>query len=118
MLCSFFTLWLAFLAACTFLGAHFRNAPTCGFWLGFFLGPLGLVLIFFLSDGRHRCPACQSVVDRKAAICPKCQNQLIKPKIVRTLEDEAFCMKCGLDGIKTIEMGEVVATCPQCKQRL
>jgi hypothetical protein len=39
-----------------------------------------------------------------------------KPKIVST--DEAFCMKCGVSGMVTLELDVPVATCPQCGRRL
>lgn len=55
---------------------HLRNSG--GFWLGFFLGPIGWLLAF-LNDGRPQCPACASRFNPGARICPTCRTSLVAP---------------------------------------
>jgi predicted amidophosphoribosyltransferase len=89
-----------------------------GLVLGFFLGPIGWLIIFFLEDKRRRCPACRGVIDPKTSICPHCRTSLIAPKANTTFDEEPFCVQCGVDGVKSLEMGQMVAVCPRCFQKL
>jgi hypothetical protein len=110
--------WPVLVLLCLVVGAYAKGRPWSGFFLGLFLGPFGLVLVFLLPDRRPKCPVCRVTVDPEALICPHCHTNLKTNKPKTSPEDEAFCMKCGKDGIKSFEMGEVVAICPQCGQRL
>jgi predicted amidophosphoribosyltransferase len=86
-----------------------------GLLWGFLLGPLGWLIVFFLEDRRKRCPACRSIVDALATVCPRCKaKQFPKP----STEEEPFCMKCGVEGLQSTEMGITTAVCPQCGQKL
>ena len=58
-------------------GGRRRGRTTEGFLLGCLLGPLGCLLVPFLSErGGGRCPACREVVQREATICPHCRTAL------------------------------------------
>lgn len=89
-----------------------------GLLLGLLLGPLGWVIVFFLEDKRKRCPACRSVIDGQATVCPHCATPLIATSQGSTQDEEPFCVKCGVDGLKTVEMGMTIAICPSCGQKL
>lgn len=52
-----------------------RDAKFEGFILGLFLGPLGLLMAFFV-DNRPQCQRCRSRVDRKASLCPSCRRPI------------------------------------------
>ncbi|MEX2306209.1 MAG: hypothetical protein WD738_01370 [Pirellulales bacterium] len=91
-----------------------------GLLLGFLLGPIGWAIIFFLEDKRRRCPACRGIVDRRASVCLHCARPLAaeSSRSHVAVDDEPFCVKCGVDGLKTVEMGVVTAVCPKCGQKL
>ncbi len=78
-----------------------------GFALGLLLGPIGLLIALVLKDTRPRCPACRSVVDPEAAVCPHCQRQLAPLPNVTC----AHCQK----GFRVSEaaLGHTVR-CPRC----
>ncbi len=52
-----------------------KDASQQGFWLGFFLGPLGIFMVFSL-DNRPKCQHCRNRIDREASVCPYCQESL------------------------------------------
>lgn len=63
-------------AVCAILGAilgkTYRARELAGFLLGLLLGPLGVLLIFAVSDLRPKCPDCKSVLNAGARKCAKC----------------------------------------------
>lgn len=72
----------AFLMGCLFLGlllcgfigravAAQKDAGTAGFYLGFFLGPLGIV-VAALIDGRPLCPNCGGRIQGRPQMCQHC----------------------------------------------
>lgn len=68
--------FLVFAAAGAALGQHFRAKAAVGLALGALLGPLGWVLIFFISDGRNSCRQCLQPVAKEASVCPHCTRDL------------------------------------------
>jgi hypothetical protein len=73
---------LAAILAMTVMGAigkvigKAKDAGNIGFALGFFLGPIGLLIVAIAFDNRPLCPACKSHVDSRATICPHCRSVL------------------------------------------
>lgn len=56
---------------------EFRGArPVAGFWLGFLLGPLGVI---FADLGEKQCPACRSWIAPEATKCPRC-HEAVEPR--------------------------------------
>ena len=53
-----------------------RESPVLGFLLGFFLGPIGIVLAF-LVDNRPTCPFCAERHRTGAVLCPHCRTSLV-----------------------------------------
>jgi hypothetical protein len=53
-----------------------RNAPVLGGLLGFFLGPVG-VIVACLIDVRPQCPNCREHVQVGAAVCVHCHESLV-----------------------------------------
>lgn len=71
---------LTFNAVCaivgTLLSKHYRGRELVGFLLGLILGPLGLLLIFAISDQRPKCPDCKSPVLPGARKCARCGGEI------------------------------------------
>lgn len=48
-----------------------------GAFLGFLLGPIGIILVLIMNGNRKRCPYCKELIHIDATRCPKCQKDLI-----------------------------------------
>lgn len=82
--------------------AEYRNQPD-GFWWGFWLGALGLLIVVFRSDGQtevRTAPPGSSI--RQSWRCSKCgaRNPVGKEK----------CQSCGASK----KLPETVKVCPAC----
>ena len=75
-----FVLWLVFLLSMLgLIGLGFgneRGRGFTGFMLGFFLGPIGWILILCLEPDGRRCPECLGVVPNLARRCRHCSSEL------------------------------------------
>ena len=66
-------IWLV----CGFIGYAIginKQAGAFGFWLGFLLGPLG-VIAAALVDRRPPCPTCGTKLNGHPSICPACKSK-------------------------------------------
>lgn len=52
-----------------------------GLIVGFFLGPLGILIVLFLQPsqarqmkGKRECPHCKEAMKREASVCPHCHR--------------------------------------------
>ncbi|MBN2578418.1 MAG: zinc ribbon domain-containing protein [Pirellulales bacterium] len=115
---GWFITGLALSAVIGGLIGRLKGQQPAGVVLGFLLGPLGWLITLLLNDNRPRCPACRGVIDPQASICQHCRISLAQAPKSRTSEEEPFCVKCGVDGIKSYEFGQLVAVCPKCGRRL
>ena len=73
-----------------------------GFFLGLFLGPVGVVIAFVLSEVKPEsaCAACGKSVPPGAVFCPHCRARVKAgcPKCGETAEATGrFCAKCGAE---------------------
>lgn len=65
----------------TLLSKHFKGREGPGLLLGLFLGPLGLLLIFAISDKRPKCPECRSAINAGARKCAKCGASILSQSV-------------------------------------
>lgn len=60
-----------------------RGRQALGFWLGFFLGPIGIIIVALLSDERFKCPDCGGAVVPGKPRCKNCGAQLSRAPVPR-----------------------------------
>ena len=48
-----------------------KNVSAAGFFLGLFLGPIGIIVALLL-DGRHQCPRCHGRLNGEPRVCQHC----------------------------------------------
>jgi hypothetical protein len=100
-----------------------------GFLLGFFLGPIGLIIAVFAGSGRQ-CPFCKSSIHPEAVKCPRCQSDLtanaspvakLASESVARLKDEPPQQQAPVEVPRTIfcrycqtDVRADLARCPQC----
>lgn len=89
----------------TMIGSK-KQAGAEGFLLGFFFGPIGLVLAILVRGDRQPCPYCRELVHPAATRCPWCVGEIIHtqrsadtkkcPACAETIKLEAVtCRFCG-----------------------
>ena len=114
--------WCLFAVVGAMLSVKYNGRPIEGFLLGFFLGPIGWAIVLFLEDRRKHCPACKGVISEGASVCLHCHHNLgektQRELLEQALSEEPFCIKCGVDGLTSMEMGQVVSICPKCGFKL
>lgn len=54
------------------IGGSVRGRNVAGFWWGFFLGPIGWIIVLLCNDERPKCPECRGVIEEGAARCKNC----------------------------------------------
>ena len=79
--------WVIFgIAAGIVTAAKSQNALgfIAGFLLGVLLGPIGLLISFFikpskgkLMKGKRECPYCKEAINAQATVCPHCQRESV-----------------------------------------
>ena len=120
-----FTLILLFVDAlvCGIIGCAvgaLKNAATGGFWLGFLLGPIGILIVAIAIDNREKCHRCHGRLDGKPNVCPHCRTE-ISGTLTRAplIEDDGlirfWCSNCGKSLIANREMAGRPLACPKCK---
>ncbi len=75
---QFLLIYFASALVCGFIGCFIgsiRGSGRTGFALGFFAGPLGWLISFFV-DQRPQCPACLGRVNTGATKCMHCGSDL------------------------------------------
>lgn len=55
------------------IGAQ-KGEPVKAALVGFFFGPLGVILALLSSGDRRPCPQCRESINREATICPRCHS--------------------------------------------
>jgi len=95
-----------------FIGSN-KGAGCTGFFVGFLLGPLGIIAAYFMTGDRIPCPYCREYIDPDASRCPKCQRDLDEgvedndtkkcPSCAELIKLEATkCRFCGKEFTPTI----------------
>lgn len=54
-----------------------KGEPIGGFLVGFFFGPLGILVSLLSKGNRKTCPHCKEMVMVDANACPHCQREII-----------------------------------------
>lgn len=68
--------YLFFFALSVYIGRRKGNL-IAGVLLGYVLGPIGALLMYFSKDRRHvTCPSCQQLIEKNAYICPHCRSKV------------------------------------------
>ena len=72
-----------------------KEAAVPGFFFGFFLSFLGLIVVICAIDNREECPACKAGTPRRATICAKCRTPLewVGGKVFRRVRRESTADK-------------------------
>jgi hypothetical protein len=66
-------------AFCIFAGwavGSVKEDPVAGLFLGFFLGPVGVIAIAVSAGGGVRCRHCRERVKAGASVCKHCHSEL------------------------------------------
>ena len=77
-------------------------------FVGFMLGPIGLILAF--TSG-VRCPSCDQRISEKAAICPNCERPVCGEPAVTGEVVAGIVMRESFDS-------GLVRTCPFCAEKI
>ena len=100
------------------LGHVLRNRRFSGAALGFFLWPLGWLVLLFLSDRRAKCPECLAAVDPRAKRCRHCGARLPVAGSEPSPAPQPATMKCPYCAaellINSLRDGD--NTCPACRK--
>jgi zinc ribbon protein len=70
------------------IGAR-KNMAGGAIALSIFLGPIGWIIALVMEGNFRKCPFCAENVKDQAIVCPHCQRDLPKPKIVEARDPEA-----------------------------
>lgn len=132
--------WLCLLWVGYLIGDR-KGIPWPGFWLAFWLGPIGCI-IALLIDPRAQCPACGKRLAGQVLICPHCQTRFVwkgnkaefylpgdampeqhkEPDVVAkpprrsapTMDAQPSCPRCDTHLSRTVELGAEVNSCAKC----
>jgi hypothetical protein len=78
LLCFGIPLWILFGIVAGMIGGK-KGEGCLMFFLGFLLGPFGVLIALFSSGNRKVCPHCRELIDRNATVCSHChRDQPIK----------------------------------------
>ena len=58
-----------------------KGRTSLGFWLGFLLGPIGVIAALFLNDHSHVCPECGGFLAEGARRCMHCGQKLLPDSV-------------------------------------
>src|SRR5271157_3833652 len=93
------------------LGKNLKGKAIAGLWLGLILGPIGLLIIFLLTDLRPHCPRCGSVINPNYPVCPNCKSDIESSKIENipdnSLKKKIVCQKCGNNFVASFNKGKL-----------
>jgi hypothetical protein len=95
-------LWLACALGAMAIANQRGGSNFGGFILGFLLGPIGVLLAFYVFDGK-RCPQCQQTIPAAAKRCPKCQASFEEPLTTAAA---------------TIALASGMKKCPDCAEEI
>lgn len=71
-----FCFYMVFLVISSVIGYQ-KGHFIAGVLLGYVLGPIGALLMYFSKDKKHIiCPACQAEIHHKSYYCPVCRSQV------------------------------------------
>lgn len=72
----FILIWIVCGIVSASIGAQ-KNMGCLGAFLGFVLGPFGLLIVVVMpDDSKVECPHCREKIHHQATICPHCRMQL------------------------------------------
>ena len=73
--------WFSFYAFFFFISSvigYQKGHFIAGVLLGYVLGPIGALLMYFSKDKKHiACGSCQAEIHHKSYYCPKCNAQVL-----------------------------------------
>jgi hypothetical protein len=70
------------------------GAPRDGFWYGFILGPIGILIVALRTPSAelqvNACPYCRERVHPEASVCPHCRHDITPHQPVQEERFEGF----------------------------
>jgi ribosomal protein L40E len=78
ILLGFICLWPLFGTVAAMIGAK-KGEGCLMFFLGFLLGPFGILIALFSSGNRKVCPHCRELIDQDATVCSHCHRDQPRP---------------------------------------
>jgi len=111
-----FMLFMMVSIACGAIAAFIQDRqPLKGFYTGFFLGPLGIVIAMLFNFGT--CNVCGFRISDTAVVCPGCQNKRMR---VWLKDDKVIwpCKHCGSVVNNDKKHAGRSFPCPVCKEQI